>query len=51
LRDSAALIKEQGDAITKRNGNYIKKILQLIDEQKDARREHKENLERLKAEE
>lgn len=32
LRDSAALIKEQGEAITKRNGDYVQRILELINE-------------------
>ena len=51
LRDQASLIKEQGAAVAKRNGDYVAKILALIDEQKSARAEHQENLNRLKAEE
>ena len=32
LRDQAALIKEQGEAIGKRNGDYVQRILELINE-------------------
>jgi hypothetical protein len=51
LKDQASLIKEQGEAVAKRNGDYVQRILELINEQKSNRNDHAEALNRLKAEE